>query len=158
LKNRKVTLESFLRYKNSDVLERYLKDFGGTRKEARAVFGEMLKWFYLNARAIAASSRQEPVQCVITSDLAKIDDMWHTFLLFTWDYSQFCERYFGYFFHHLPANGREPKVSPLESKRQRRRFYEHVYDVLGENTFRQWFMNGRFKRNGANLKKRRTHR
>lgn len=145
-------MQSFLRYKNRDVLARYLKDFGGTRKQAHVVFGEMLKWFYLNGRAIAASSREEPVDCFITSDLEKIDDMWHTFLLFTRDYSQFCERYFGYFLHHLPATGREPKVSPLESERQRRRFYEHVYDVLGENTFRQWFMNGRLKRHGARTK------
>lgn len=30
------------------------------------------------------------------------DYLWHTFLLFTKEYTDFCNKAFGYFFHHIP--------------------------------------------------------
>ena len=32
-----------------------------------------------------------------------IDEMWHTFVLFTQPYAAFCQRYFGRFIHHAPS-------------------------------------------------------
>ena len=39
--------------------------------------------------------------------MKEIDDMWHTFLLFTKDYADFCEKYIGKYFHHSPNNNTE---------------------------------------------------
>jgi hypothetical protein len=33
----------------------------------------------------------------------KVDDLWHTFIVHTEQYSQFCDSVFGSFFHHIPA-------------------------------------------------------
>lgn len=33
---------------------------------------------------------------------SRIDAAWHTFVLFTKEYAQFCQRYFGLFLHHIP--------------------------------------------------------
>jgi hypothetical protein len=32
-----------------------------------------------------------------------VDDLWHTFLMFTRDYEQFCQTVAGRFIHHVPA-------------------------------------------------------
>ena len=32
-----------------------------------------------------------------------VDDLWHTFVLFTRDYSEFCEQVAGRFIHHVPT-------------------------------------------------------
>lgn len=37
----------------------------------------------------------------------EIDEMWHDFILFTKDYSEFCITYFGKFIHHYPMDGSE---------------------------------------------------
>lgn len=34
-----------------------------------------------------------------------VDDLWHTFLMFTQEYQQFCETVAGRFIHHVPASG-----------------------------------------------------
>ena len=33
---------------------------------------------------------------------ADVDEVWHTHILFTEDYADFCADYFGYFLHHKP--------------------------------------------------------
>lgn len=88
----------------------------------------------------------------MAADLSKLDDMWHTFLLFTLDYTKFCDRYFGRYLHHVPKTARDPKVSQRKRLDQMRAFYEAVYDVLGEETFREWFFEKRF----AKARKSRT--
>ena len=137
---RAASLEAVLCYRNPDVVDRYVKDFGGARREAELVFRALLKWLYL-------ASRSGPVSCFITSDLGKIDDMWHTFILFTPAYTAFCGEQFGRYLHHQPLTGREAKISATEERRRHRRYYELVYDILGEETFREWFFSDRFKRN-----------
>lgn len=42
-----------------------------------------------------------------------IDDAWHEFILFTRNYQQFCQRAFGRFLHHVPA---ETMTSPTQAQ------------------------------------------
>ncbi len=128
-------LHRVLNYRNADVVDRYLRDYGGTRRQAEPIFRALLKWFYL--ASVTPS-------CPMSGDLSKLDDMWHTFLLFTWDYTKFCERYFGEYLHHIPKTARDRKASKPKVLKQMRAFYETVYDVLGETTFREWFFDKRF--------------
>ena len=37
-----------------------------------------------------------------------VDEVWHTFILFTSDYAAFCEEVFGSFLHHQPASRSRP--------------------------------------------------
>jgi hypothetical protein len=135
----RAALKRLLSYRNPDVIDRYLKDFGGTRKEAGHIFRATLKWLYLSQQANSAP-------CFISSDLIKIDEMWHTFILFTRDYMNFCLQQFGCYVHHQPSTNRDAKSSPGQVRRKFRSFYELVYDTLGEETFREWFFSGRFRR------------
>jgi hypothetical protein len=84
-------------YKHENVLNRYLRDYGGTKEHAADCF-EALKQFLIVC-AVGEGVKS-------SSDL--VDDMWHTFLLFTRDYRDFCHAYLGRFIDHRPGGGFPP--------------------------------------------------
>jgi hypothetical protein len=131
-------LEDVLAYRHPGVVRRYLKEHGGSREEAEEVFRETLKWLYLCHRTAAVPA--EGLACAITPDLEKIDRMWHTFLLFTRDYAEFCDRHLGMFIHHLPESEDAAEAEGEEAARSRlARQFGLVYDVLGEETLDAWY-------------------
>jgi len=133
----RVSLAEVLAYRHPGVVRRYVKDHGASPEEAAELFEETLKWLYLCYRC--ATDLPEGTGCTLSPDIAKLDDAWHTFLLFTRDYADFCDRYFGFFLDHFP-NEDEPGP-PLDSARVRERMEQQfalVYDVLGEETLTAW--------------------
>jgi hypothetical protein len=131
------SLDDVLAYRHPGVVRRYLKEHGGTREEAEELFREMLKWLYLCGRAA-----EEGFALAMTEDLERVDWMWHTFVLFTRDYAEFCQLHFGQFLHHVPevedeAGGPAPEPA-AEAAAQLERQLGYVYDVLGEETLLAW--------------------
>jgi hypothetical protein len=98
----------------------------------------MLKWLYLCYRA--AIDRPEGFACSMFPEIEKIDWMWHTFLLFTRDYADFCAGRFGFFLHHAPneAEGEAP-ADEAAYRAALEQMYAFVYDVLGGQTLRAWY-------------------
>lgn len=88
-----------LSYQHDRVLERYAIDFGVSKDEARRNF-EAFKEFM-----VVCAVKPGPK---VTSD--PIDRMWHTFLLFTKDYKEFCEQYLGRFINHEPFESANPST------------------------------------------------
>jgi hypothetical protein len=138
-----VSLDEVLHYRHEGVINRYRKDHGASRAEAEELFGEMLKWLYLCYRSKIDGA--DDVICAMNPEIEKIDWMWHCFILFTWDYAQFCQHYFGFFLHHFPTMDGEPTAVDEATFRSRTEmFYSFLYDVLGEQTLITWFDEGRF--------------
>lgn len=76
--------------------------------------------------------------CVVHAEMKEIDDMWDTFLLFTKDYMDFCNHYFGEYIHHHPA--KEDEVPPKEKfEREFNLYLSYIYDHLDEGTLNIWF-------------------
>jgi hypothetical protein len=90
-------IEEVLLYSNPHVIDRHLQDTGISRNEAERRF-EGLKQFMLVATIM-------PGRKVTSPD---IDAMWHTFLLFTKEYRQFCNDYLGMFVEHEPFESGAP--------------------------------------------------
>ncbi len=93
-------LPTLLSYKNNDVLARYTVDYPNNQLTANEAFQELMKFFWLTIKHDAEKQRfpnEEQLYfiCGIHSEMKEIDDMWHTFLLFTRDYSIFCKEYLG---------------------------------------------------------------
>lgn len=133
------SLADVLEYHNRGVVRRYAKDHQASLEEAEEVFREMLKWLYLNYRN--ASGGLEDSVLTMTPELERIDWMWHTFLLFTSDYADFCEQQFGMFLHHVPDESEGDDV-PLDMDETRKRLanqFALVYDVLGDKTLKAWY-------------------
>ena len=100
-------LEKLFEYQNKDVLHRYVRDFTESRLTAGQAFKELMKYFWLREkhkldRKNMPGNDDLDFQVVMHHEMKEIDDMWHTFLLFTKDYAGFCQQYFGEFIHHLP--------------------------------------------------------
>lgn len=128
-----VSLDSVLAYRNAAVVKRYAKDHQASLEEAEEVFRETLKWLYLCAHGMANG-----FACAMTEEIGKLDEMWHTFLLFTRDYADFCERYFGIFLHHVPLDDDESPMDLEALQEQLERQFTLVCEVLGEDTLRAW--------------------
>jgi len=93
-------------YKNSDVIEKFRKEHEYTEQAAQILFNELKKYLI-----ICASYRKG------YPPSKSIDHIWHTFILFTMDYSKFCESAFGRYIHHAPNIGNTAnrlKIEPFE--------------------------------------------
>ncbi|WP_394388709.1 hypothetical protein [Shewanella woodyi] len=141
------SLEAVLAYQNTDVTDRFIKLYGVKESEAVEIFEDVKRWLWMASET--QRSVNKPV--VIDSALVVLDEMWHNFMLFTRDYSQFCKNYFGGYIHHSPmtADGvamteselkgfsvAERKAALMEKKRWQ---YEFIYDQLGEQVFMRWY-------------------
>jgi hypothetical protein len=141
-------LDQVLGYRHPGALRRYCKEHHAPPQEAEDVFQETLKFLYLSYRA--ATAGPEGFACVISTEIEKIDWMWHVFLLFTWDYADFCERYFGFFLHHVPLEAEEENEAAADENDLRavlERQFAFVYDVLGEETLLAWYDRCRYAAN-----------
>lgn len=93
----RVPVDEVLKYANPRVIERHVQDNQISREIAIRRF-DGLKQFMLVAAVM-------PGRKVTSPD---IDAMWHTFLLFTKDYREFCTDYLGMFIEHEPFETAAP--------------------------------------------------
>lgn len=135
-------LSVLLQYRNKDVIDSFCASLDIAEAEAELIFVELLKFFW-----ISETSKEHSVRTIDTPILI-LDEMWHTFVLFTREYAGFCDRYFGRFIHHVPTtetqkllererskdHGRRAQV--MDEKRER---YNLIYDLLGKETFQLWY-------------------
>ncbi|KZN35948.1 hypothetical protein N480_18330 [Pseudoalteromonas luteoviolacea S2607] len=130
-------LEEVLAYHNQDIIDGFLKSLDVTEEEANNIFKDTLKWLWYCRHPDTQGSR------TIDKNLLIIDEMWHTFILYTNDYFKFCHKYFGMYIHHSPTRNSEieeyKKLTPEERTAEKRRQLELVYDVLGKETFISWY-------------------
>ena len=141
VKNKKETnfpsLDDVLKYENQNIVDGLRKALDISDETAKELFIEGLKWLWYCCHPKTKGARK------IDASLAVIDEVWHTFILYTVDYFKFCHHYFGYYLHHAPTTTKEledfRKVSKKNLIAEKRRQYELVYEVLGKETFVQWY-------------------
>ena len=90
-------LGDVLGYEHGRLLERFVTDHGGDIEDAVGRF-LALKQFL----AVCA------IKPGVKATSSEIDDMWHTFLLFTGPYREFCQMYLGRFIDHEPFEAAQP--------------------------------------------------
>jgi len=96
------------RLKQDGTIEPYLID------EVVTEFKRYMALFALGHKGLAMISR-------------KIDAVWHSFILFTFEYQHFCKQVFGKFIHHTPQTNGESL--PLQTRKN----FIHAYNkVFGE--------------------------
>jgi hypothetical protein len=126
------TLQEVLKYENEEVILRFSKEKRVPLDDAKDVFLETKRWLWL-----CASSPGQSVNMV--GEAFVIDEMWHTFLLFTREYADFCEKYFQEFVHHVPKRSSEKNVFEDSSwKISLRKDYAFIYDRLGSDVLMKW--------------------
>ncbi|MCG8335446.1 MAG: peptidylprolyl isomerase [Proteobacteria bacterium] len=105
-----VDLSQVLAYRNKDVVDSFCESFDISREDAEDIFQQMLKFFWLS------ETQDKEIMSVIDHPISIVDEMWHTFVLFTKQYRKFCFDYFGRFIHHNPTTVDE-KREPLDEEK-----------------------------------------
>jgi len=137
-------LSELLQYKNPAVLKLYIQNYPQNKLMAEEAFEEVLKYLWLTRKHEVDTLNSPldqtlPAQCIMLRSMQEIDEMWHEFILFTEDYTNFCDKYFGNYMHHLPNifdNQPQPR-DVVEAEVEK--MLPYIYDNLGEKTVRTWF-------------------
>ncbi len=145
------SLQDVLSYKNDDVVLRFAEDFKLSEEDASEIFLETKRWLWICAKrkVLLENGQGEFFQVPLFNEANAIDLMWHTFLLYTQDYQNFCQRYFGFFIHHQPRGHLErkawqekihsdPEGAWNERRQDLRKVYEYLYDELGPEILVKW--------------------
>ena len=138
-------LEQIILYKNKPVLARYERDYPQNRMTAEEALLQLIKFFWLcqqhSKDKLKDHNEALEFNCMMHEEMSELDDMWHTFLLFTKEYQEFCYTHFGDFIHHAPLT-EENKLSINQNYDiELERFLSYTYDKLGSETVTQWFHN-----------------
>jgi hypothetical protein len=144
------SLARTLRYRNASVVHKFCERYALRFSEASEVFLETKRWLWLVAQSEAGGVPPVPLTLIGYPQLTVVDEMWHTFILFTEPYTTFCQTHFGRYIHHAPATHAERTRSMAERRRDPaafdharledfRRQARYVGERLGPATVRKWF-------------------
>lgn len=131
-------------YRQNEVINRYAKEHPNNRLSPELAWRELMKYFWLcQKHKIEKEQRPESRKlafiCSMHREMSELDDMWHTFLLYTKDYHAFCAHYFGQFIHHVPTPEDEPMPKLDDFESALRAYLDYINQHLGDETLRIWF-------------------
>ena len=106
-------------YQNAGVVAKLAAELDLTEANASLLFDDVKKFLFLSAIA-GTSLRPSRI----------IDEGWHRFILFTRDYDEFCQSYFGHFIHHQPDVKATDKASAAHASDIAKMYFG---DDLSEN-------------------------
>ncbi len=137
-------LPDLLAYQNPAVLKLYVQNYPHNKLCAEDAFRETLQYLWLSVkhtldREAEPKNTDIPPRCIMLRSMREIDEMWHEFILFTRDYCNFCQHYFGEYLHHLPNIFDNMPVSREDETAEINKLLPYIYDHLGETTMRIWF-------------------
>lgn len=137
-------LEALLEYQNPAVLKLYIQNYPDNKLSPEDAFQETLKYLWLvqKHRLEAPDNINNPdfpSQCFMPRSMREIDEMWHEFILFTEDYTNFCHDYFGAYMHHLPNIFDNAPLPREVVEAEIEKMLPYIYEHLGETTVKTWF-------------------
>ena len=137
-------LDSLLEYQNPKVLKLYEQNSPDSKLSSEVAFREMLKYLWLAKKhSLEAPDHQDdpafPRECYMPRSMQEIDEMWHEFILFTRDYMDFCEQYFGEFIHHVPNIFQFQPLPRAQVDHEVEVLLNYIYDNLGAESVKIWF-------------------
>lgn len=109
-------INKILDYTNEKILLKYSNDYGKSTSEAKNYFHELKKFLYI------CSISKEPL-----APSKEIDNIWHTFILFSKDYRNFCSIYLNATIDHTP------EVEGLTSEHNLEICYKNSLKLLRRN-------------------------
>ena len=113
-------LEQAVAFPKKHVLQRYMRDRSLPRQVAQEHEAEFCRFIAIHAAfPMHRFGMRGPV-----------DGYWHTFLLFTQSYQQFCQQVVQKFVHHTPAQGGSERTEEIQRYSLFLRMYK---DAFGES-------------------------
>lgn len=137
-----IDLESLECKNEENIILGFMDRYDVSYAEAREIFEETKKWLYLASKSEDSVFIDEPLQI--------IDEMWHTFILHTRQYYDFCISNFKKLIHHQPTPRYEKEAFELaletnpsrvlkEHEESMKKQFSLIYDHLGSETLIKWY-------------------
>lgn len=138
------SLEAILAFSHQGVINRYKREYPADADRAEQLFTDLMAFFWISKkheedRLNNPQSPELDFVFIMDHEMMEVDKMWHLFLLYTQDYAEFCQTYFGEFLHHLPDVVPDRKVRSFDVEENLTLFLSYVFDHLGEGFVRKWF-------------------
>lgn len=120
------TCESVLSYEAPFLIDKLIKErIVDTPGEGVALFAEVKKFLVL-------SYVDTDVLWSLYS--RRVDEVWHQFVLFSAQYVDFCQHYFGHYLHHYPSNApnvpERPDQKPSTFEEFKSRYHAFFWEPL----------------------------
>lgn len=148
-------LEILETYTSPEVILKFARDYNIAESQARMIFKETLKMLWLMVKHMLeikmGGANQTPEAFNVHKPMEPLDKMWHEFILFTQEYHQFCEDFFGCYIHHVPCSEKEYQAFKQRASEQKdefiacerksiAKFVRYIQENLGNETLKCWFM------------------
>ncbi|MCA8090569.1 hypothetical protein LGM65_06635 [Burkholderia anthina] len=138
--------KELIEYKNDSVIKKFRDEWSLSEQAACDIFEETKKFLFL-----ANYAQKRCVTFEIDESVLIIDKMWHTFILFTKEYSEFCDVFFGKMLHHTPfcrahliekiRDLSSHGISLSEYKRNRlQQQIDIIHETFGIGTVKKWYV------------------
>jgi hypothetical protein len=135
-----------LGYTNEEITHKFTSHWRVSGNEADELFTETKRMLW-----VMAGMTRRRQRFTVDVPLRILDEMWHTFVLFTREYHAYCQRVFGRYIHHTPrtmADTRrersERAASPAAFIRRqvaaRETQWRFIRDAAGEETLLKWYV------------------
>ncbi|MFK7772418.1 MAG: hypothetical protein AB8F94_09770 [Saprospiraceae bacterium] len=145
-------LSEVMTYQNEEVVYRFMDHFDLDWEASLDIFEATKKWLWLLAlnKQLGLNSEEKMPPLFVDESLVIVDEMWHTFILYTIEYRKFCQENFGFFIDHTPTSKADKddyykrmKLDPegMEKEKAEKLKYQYsfIYDHLGEETLVKWY-------------------
>lgn len=132
--NKELLINNIMNYQMPEVLKRCQKDFNYTDQDIIILEQEFKRFLIL---------------CIIKENVDKgihmyssdVDNLWHSFILFTKEYGEFCSTYAGQFIHHSPLVNDQFSLEQIkQSSDDFRLFLENYKQTFDEEAHSIWFL------------------
>lgn len=137
-----IDLDALAKFHHEETVLRFTSNFDVSYEESLELFQDMKLFLAMMVRY--------PDQHVFAVEaIYVLDEMWHTFLMFTKDYREFCYEYFGVMIDHEPMKRAEKEHNQkmlAENKEEAEKvlrpgvenLYSMIYDFLGPEMLIKW--------------------
>lgn len=137
-------LSEVLKFTHQKVIESFARNHNVSEKKACLLFEDMLRYLWLSKKheLDRIHKKDDPAlafQFVMHEEMRDIDNMWHNFILYTHDYIDFCNHYFGEYLHHIPDISEQLVSTPEQFENDLYLYLSYVYDHFGESIVKRWF-------------------
>ena len=147
-------LKEALGYKNKDLSDRFCREYGADRKIANLLLKDLIRYLWLVyfssvlAKSSLIKNKNKFLVVPIFESMLPLDEMWHSFLLYSIDYEEFCRKHFNVVIPHIPdlpgmaqaSPKHGPKKNALKSSDDRLLdSIDFVWHTLGSKVANRWF-------------------
>ena len=125
-------MKSIMEYPMGPIVDRCKKDYKYTDEDMMLLERELKRFFVLSA-----FNKKEGTG-MYSRD---VDNLWHTFILFTKQYTHFCAQNVGSFLHHVPELDRSLNPERLRNLRNDfQMFIKNYQETFDEEIHSIWFL------------------